>query len=171
MSYSEPLVNQLRVFFLSVGVGVPLCLLYIFLQALVSFFKSKKWAIFTGDAVFCILATFVSFFFMVIFNSGRVRLHLILGEALGFFAFYLSVGKLLLRLSQKAGEAGGKAVSFVLSPFVRVGRALGGIPLLFASAFGRMRQRIDRWKRKKKKSGKKIKFLDKIHLKNKNKSV
>ena len=85
MTYSEPLINQVRVFLLSIGVGVPLCFLYILMQSIVAFLGERKWVIYTSDIIFSAVSAFISFFFMVFYNNGRVRLHLIIGEALGFF--------------------------------------------------------------------------------------
>ncbi len=142
MSYSEPLINQVRVFLLSIGMGVPVCLIYIVLKSIFAFFGKKKQAIYASDILFCSLSTFVSFFFMVFYNNGMVRLHLIIGEAVGFFVFYFSVGKYLLDLGQKAFTLLSRAAGFVLYPFLRVFKAFGNIRYLlwqgvsvFSSAF------------------------------------
>lgn len=121
MSYSEPLINQVRVFLLSVGMGVPLCLVYIVVQGLFRSISSKRWSVFSCDAVFCMISTFVSFFFMVFYNNGRVRLHLIFGEALGFFVFYRTLGRYLLSAVLKTADLIHLSASFVLYPVRRVG--------------------------------------------------
>ena len=101
MTYSEPLINQVRIFVLSIGVGVPICLLYILVQSAVAFLGERKWVIYISDILFSAVSAFISFFFMVFYNNGRVRLHLIIGEAFGFFVFYFAVGKYLLAFCRK----------------------------------------------------------------------
>lgn len=168
MSYSEPLINQIRVFFLSVGVGVPLCIAYNILQGIAEFLGKKRWAIYLTDALFCVIAAFISFFFMVLYNSGRVRLHLVFGEAVGFFAFYLSAGRPLQKLLQRLGEMFGKGVLLLLYPFRRVARAFVNLRLpvkACCAASGESEQPGELSEPVKKKSGKKINFLAKCTCK------
>lgn len=182
MTYSEPLINQVRIFVLSIGVGVPLCLLYILMQSAVAFFHEKKWAIYTTDILFSAVSAFVSFFFMVFYNNGRVRLHLIIGEAFGFFVFYFAVGKYLLAFGRKIALSLSKVTLFLLYPFLRVAKAFGNIYYLLKDLFKGFSDRFKNLKEKKiKKEGyenkkvenkrKKFKFIGKIHLKNPYKSV
>ena len=88
MSYSEPLLNQPWVLLLAVGVGVLLCIIYIVLQSICCLAGEGQLVCCFADGIFCVAFMLVSFFFMVIYAGGRVRLHLILGEAAGFFLFY-----------------------------------------------------------------------------------
>ena len=171
MSYSEPLSNQIRVFFLSVGVGVFICLLYIAVQSLFALFGKSNRVYYFADGVFSVLFAFVSFFFMVLYNSGRVRLHLILGEALGFFVFYFSVGRYLHSALERLTETIRKTVGIILLPVRSVLRH-------FLNGMGEIRDRFILLRHKKvegseaeEKKVKKFKFLGKIHLKNRNKSV
>ena len=171
MSYSEPLSNQIRVFFLSVGVGVFICLLYIAVQSLFALFGKSNRVYYFADGVFSVLFAFVSFFFMVLYNSGRVRLHLILGEALGFFVFYFSVGKYLHSALERLTVLIRKTVGIILLPVRSVLRH-------FIIGMREIRDSLVRLKDKKpdgekteEKKAKKFKILGKIHLKNRNKSV
>lgn len=171
MSYSEPLVNQIRVFFLSIGVGVVVCLLYIAVQGFFRFFGKSSRVYYFADGVFCVLFAFVSFFFMVLYNNGRVRLHLVLGEAAGFFVFYLAVGRFMLEMLFKAAETARRVTDLVLLPVRSVGRHfVAGLKELRPKSSDKSAQESPGGDREQKKT-KKIKFLDKIHLKNKNKSV
>jgi len=77
---------------------VPVCLIYIGIQSLFRALSGKDRFIFAADILFSVIAALISFFFMVFYNNGRVRLHLIMGEALGFFVFMRTVGKHLLAL-------------------------------------------------------------------------
>lgn len=171
MSYSEPLVNQIRVFFLSIGVGVFLCLCYIAVQSFFRLFGKGNRVYCFADGIFCVIFAFVSFFFMVLYNSGRVRLHLILGECVGFFVFYFAVGRYMHSLLDKGAEGARKAVGFALLPVRLVARhfAIGIAEMRSKTASVIAKKREGKPEKEKKK--KKIDFLSKIHLKNKNKSV
>lgn len=171
MSYSEPLLNQVRVFFLSIGAGVFICLIYIAVQGAFRIFGKGKRVFYIADGVFCALFAFVSFFFMVLYNNGQVRLHLIFGEAVGFFVFYFSVGRHIEKILLKAAEYVSKGIGFMLLPVRLTGRH-------FAAGAGEIKEKIaaflsksGRSRESEEKKKKKIDFLGKIHLKNKNKSV
>lgn len=182
MSYSEPLINQVRVFLLSVGVGVPLCILYVLMQSVVAFFGKRRWAIYSADILFSAFGAFVSFFFMVFYNNGRVRLHLVIGEAVGFFVFYFAVGKYLMRFCERVATFLSRVTGFLLYPFFRVARAFGNIYYLVKDGFRRFFTSLKSLRDKKnkketcekekvEKERKKFNFIGKSHLKNPDKSV
>ncbi len=97
MTYSEPLINQISCFLTSVGFGFVMCLLYMSVRLLFRVISKKPWAVMTGDGAFVILASFISFFFMIISNNGLVRLNLIIGQALGGAVMYFAVGRFLMK--------------------------------------------------------------------------
>lgn len=160
------------------GVGVPVCLIYIGVQSVFRAVFGKDRAIFCADMVFSVIAALVSFFFMVFYNNGQVRLHLVLGEALGFFLFMRTVGKHVSFMCNFVADVLHSVVARLLYPFLRVSRA-------FVNIFRQAGDRISRYV-KKKRSGeeqkeekhkkikinsKKFDFLGKILLKIQNKSV
>lgn len=171
MSYSEPLINQVRVFFLSVGVGVFICLLYIALQSFFRIFSKGDRVYYVADGFFCALSAFVSFFFMVLYNNGQVRLHLVFGEAVGFFVFYLAVGRYVHSLLLKAAEGIRKAVGLVLLPVRLVTRHFIAGLRETGDKIGALIAKKHKSESETEKKVKKFDFLGKIHLKNKNKSV
>lgn len=182
MSYSEPLVNQIKIFLLSVGVGVLIFFAYAGVQCFFRFLSSKKGSIFFADIFFSIIAVLISFFFMVFYNNGRVRLHLIFGEALGYFVFYRCAGKYLLGLLSDLAQKLNRVVCFILYPFVRVGRAFVNSADEIRKFFDLLKNKNSITKKKKESSGeennekvkynmKKFDLIRKIHLKNQNKSV
>ncbi|MBQ7295675.1 MAG: spore cortex biosynthesis protein YabQ [Clostridia bacterium] len=97
MNYAEPLSNQIVVFIRSVGLGVLLGFVYEIFSVLRTLLSDKRWAYIICDLCFCFSATLMSFFFMVLYNGGTVRLNLILAQAAGGVAFHLSVGTYLAR--------------------------------------------------------------------------
>ena len=171
MSYSEPLINQIRVFFLSIGVGAVLCLVYIGVQSFFRLFGKSNRVYYLADGIFCVLFAFISFFFMVLYNSGRVRLHLVLGEAIGFFVFYFAAGKYLQMLLLRLTDVIRKTVGFALMPVRSVCRHFAvGMKEIKTNITVKVSKNKSKEKTEEK-NKKKFNFLGEIHLKNKNKSV
>lgn len=95
MSYSEPLINQIYRFALSLGFGVIMSVFYELLSCLFLAVSVGKKSIFIRNIVFSVSFTVMSFFFMLVYNEGVVRLNLIIGQLLGLVAFHLTCGKSL----------------------------------------------------------------------------
>ena len=93
MRYAEPLSNQLQVFITSIGFGVLSGLLYEVFSVLRRLAGNKKKASVICDFSFCVIVTVLSFFYMVIYNNGIVRLNLIIAQLAGGIAFHLSMGR------------------------------------------------------------------------------
>ncbi len=175
MSYSEPLINQPRVLLLSVGVGALLCIFYVLIQGVMRLSGEGRLSYFIADGLFCAVFALVSFFFMVLYNNGRVRLHLILGEAAGFFILYFSAGKYFYALVVGIVNFLRRIAVVLTKPAVRLFllvakkiRIFGNvIKAGIASRIKKYRPEGDSFKKKKKK----FDLFDKIHLKNPNKSV
>ena len=98
MIYSEPLSNQISLFLDSVGMGFLLCGLYIAVKVLFRIFGKGRITVMLSDGIFCILAAFVSFFYMIIENSGTVRFNLAVGQLIGGLLLYFTLGRILLKL-------------------------------------------------------------------------
>lgn len=96
MSYTEPLINQIYRFMLSVGFGIIMGLLYEVLTFIfTSLFYSKRSAL-LRDVIFSIVFTIMSFFFMLVYNEGEIRLNIIFGQISGVVIFHLTFGKYVL---------------------------------------------------------------------------
>lgn len=182
MSFSEPLINQVKIFLLSVGMGVLLCGIYIAVQSIFALAGKTRGVQLAADLVFSTAFALLSFFFMIFYNNGRVRLHLIIGEALGFAAFYVSAGKFLLRLLLSFAAAINKLSGYALLPFRRVGEAFINMLVRIkysvkelysknkgSEAVGKSREGLFRKKLLPKR--KKVDKIGKIHLQNPDKSV
>ncbi len=127
MNYAEPLSNQVMVFIRGVGFGVLLGLLYEAFTVLRNLISDKKWAYVLCDISFSLIAAVMSFFFMILFNGGIVRLNLILAQLLGGVALHLSAGRHLIKPMLFVGGAIRKGIRFVFSPvrfILHKGRAL-----------------------------------------------
>ena len=167
MNYSEPLINQVTVFFRALGCGILLGIFYDLVSAVRMTFGERKVIYVFFDTLYMVLAAVMSFFFMVLYNSGQVRLNLIFAEFIGCTAFHFSFGKYILKRYSVYLSRIRKFFSFAARPFVALLRKLQKIYIGILSSL-------------KKKSAernffdifsKKLSDISKIHLKNKNKSV
>lgn len=98
MNYSEPLSNQLSVFLTGVGFGFIMCALYVVIKLIFRFFGKGKLSVMLSDAVFVLSGSIISFFFMIMTNSGTVRLNLIVAQLVGGLVIYFTVGRYILKL-------------------------------------------------------------------------
>ncbi len=171
MSYSQPLINQPRILFFSIGVGVLLGIFYVVLQGMFRLLGEGKLSYYLSDAIFVVVFTLVSFFFMVLYNEGRVRLHLIIGEGVGFFLIYFSVGRYIYSALAKLSGAARlllKPYIFIFNSFTRGMGALFGRFFDKMSSFGKEKGKLTENEQKR---IKKFNLFGKIHLKNQDKSV
>ncbi len=97
MNYAEPLSNQVLVFIRSVGFGVLLGLIYELFSAFRILLGDKKRAFVLCDIAFSLTATVMSFFYMVLYNSGSVRLNLLAAQLIGAAAFHIAAGRFLVK--------------------------------------------------------------------------
>ncbi len=95
MNYSEPLVNQIYRFVLSLGFGVIMSIFYELISCVFLIFSNGKKSIFIRDLLFSVVFTVTSFFFMLVYNEGEIRFNLIFGQLLGLAAFHVTFGKMI----------------------------------------------------------------------------
>ena len=126
MRYTVPLSDQILMFISSVGPGVIIGLLYDVVTSFFGRLGENKALTIAGDLIFGVSATMISFFYMVIYNSGIVRFNIIIAQILGAVAFHMTMGKYVA-----------KAVGFVSKVIGKVVVALG-FPLTFL--VGKMRK-------------------------------
>ena len=173
MSYSEPLINQVKVLFFSIGVGILLGLIYTLIQGSFRLLGKGRLSYFAADGLFVSAFFLLSFFFMVLYNNGRVRFHLIIGEGVGFWLFYYSTGRYIYAVFEKGAVIIRRLIKVFLKPYI----------IIFTSFFGKIKcllkqiyKRIHSRRNKKspqaendQKKDRKNKIFGKIHLKNPNK--
>lgn len=116
MNYAQPLSNQIIVFIRSVGLGVLLGFIYEVFCVLRGLISDKRWAYILCDLSFSLAATLISFFFMVLYNDGTVRLNLIVAQLMGGAAFHLSAGAHIAKPLIFIGQRLRRAVLLVLHP-------------------------------------------------------
>ena len=161
MTYREPLSDQVLMFIGSIGPGVLIGFLYDVIFSFFRAFGNKKALIVTADLCFSVLATLLSFFYMVVFNSGTVRLNMIIAQLMGAVAFHYTLGKYISKPVTMIANFSGKVIEFIFYPAVLLGRKAGECP-------DRIREKIRRKGKAEEKSdnaNKKIMNILKIHLK------
>lgn len=117
MRYTEPLSNQVLMFISSIGPGVLIGFIY---DVIFSFFRAlgdKKALTIAADLSFSLIATLISFFYMVIYNSGTVRLNIVLAQIIGAVTFHYTLGKYVALPIAFAANVIGKIFQLLLKPF------------------------------------------------------
>lgn len=161
MSYNQPLSNQVIVFAFGVGFGVLLGVLYEIFSVLRMLLSDKKWAYILCDTLFSLIGTVLSFFFMVLFNSGVVRLNLIVAQLTGGLVFHFSLGKYLIKPLLFIAEKIRKLILLIMFPLRFLWKKLKKVILIFKEKFKKKKEKRE----KSEKAKKKIKNIIKTHLK------
>ncbi|MBQ7117917.1 MAG: spore cortex biosynthesis protein YabQ [Clostridia bacterium] len=117
MNYSEPLITQVVIFCRGIGCGVLLGAFYDAVSAVRMLFSERKSVYVFFDTLYFLFAALISFFFMVLYNSGQVRLNLMAAELFGGMAFHFSLGRYVLGRYASELLKIRKILSFFISPF------------------------------------------------------
>lgn len=104
MTYSEPLFNQISRFVTSIGFGFMVCALYFAVFFIRKIISDKRCAVIIQDILFGVIATVMSFFYMIIYNNGEVRMNLLIGEATGGLVIYYTIGRYILAVMTNAAH-------------------------------------------------------------------
>ncbi len=167
MNYSEPLISQVTVFFRAIGCGVLLGVLYDAVGIIRMLFGEKKCIYVFFDTAFFLAASAVSFFFMVLYNSGQVRFNLIFAELVSAVVFHFSFGVYILKQWKNYVLSMRKVIRFLTKPFCKGIKKLRKNSEKLLQSISKKRSERE----KNKKISKKFGNIGKILLKNKNKSV
>lgn len=124
MRYTEPLSNQVLMFISSIGPGVIIGLLYDVIFSFFSKLGKNTATTIVGDVVFSLIATMISFFYMVVYNNGTVRLNIIVAQIIGAVAFHITMGKYVAKIVGFAAMLMGKVIAIVSSPLTFVLRKI-----------------------------------------------
>ena len=162
MTYAEPLSNQVLMFIRSIGPGVLIGFIYDVIFTFFRTFSNKRPVIIAADLIFSIIATLISFFYMIIYNSGIVRLNIIIAEILGAVAFHYTMGQYMAKPASLVAKFIGKIAEFIFYPV--------------SFLYGKIKQSVSKLDLKKPQKGstkkkvplkeKKILNILKIYLKN-----
>ncbi len=120
MIYSGTLSDQIIVFIRCIGLGVLLGIIYEGVSLLRCFLSDKTRAYVICDIVFSLVATVISFFYMILYNNGRVRLNLVAAQIIGGVAFHYSAGRYLMKPLSFFAEKIRRGVSAFFSPLKKL---------------------------------------------------
>lgn len=120
--------QQFQQFFLSCGLGFLLGLYYDVYRVLRLILHSKKGAVFIQDMLFFLTSAVITFLFCLAVTDGRLRFYVFLGEGIGFFAYYQTIGRLVMRFAGAVIAVVVRVWSFfwrlIFAPFRFVARLL-----------------------------------------------
>lgn len=141
-----PLSFQVFGFVASIAGGFLLGAVYDVLRIWRDFFHSQKRAVFFQDFFYMIFCAFFSFLLALPLGEGAVRVYLLLGEALGWFAYYFTVGQVTERISKVISDF---LYRYLFHPIARLlGRISGwfGKKVKFAVNF--LKKKAQDWKKR-----------------------
>lgn len=148
MVYIQGIAEQTQIFLYSLGFGFLLGILYDVFRTLRLIISRSKGFVFFADLMYFALCSFLTFCFIMVVDSGRVRLYVALGEILGWFIYYFSFGSIAIRVSN------------AVTGFFR--RLFSGVFKLVRRAFSKIGSKGSKikliFKKNIRKSNKKLKF-------------
>ncbi len=92
---------QIVTFLLSISLGVVLCLFYDIVRVMHKLFAKGFFEVFIIDLLFWVLASFLTFCFLIIRCQGTVRGYVLFGALIGFIAVRLTISKIFLIVFEK----------------------------------------------------------------------
>lgn len=111
-------VGQLKVFGLSLVLGVAFCLLYDLFRALhIKLVKSFA-AVFVTDVLYWLILFPVTHSFLLLFCKGNVRAYVLFGILLGFAFCRFTISKLLLKILLLIIDLISKLLHLISLPFL-----------------------------------------------------
>ena len=116
MEYILALSSQGKIFLFSLGFGFILGFLYDIFRFFRVAFPAPK-LIFALDFLYFIFCAFLTFFFLLVIDSGQLRLSSAAGEIIGFAVYFFTCGVVFRRVAAKVSKAVKTAVSIILKPF------------------------------------------------------
>ena len=116
--------EQTQTVLYAVLLGAILCAVYDVFRIIRIAFGGKTVAVFIEDILFSIIALVLTFIFVVAFNNGELRFFVLIGELIGFIAYYFTVGKLTILFSKTLISTLKKTMRFILKPLVKIFRSI-----------------------------------------------
>ena len=117
MRYTQPLSDQILIFISSIGPGILIGFLYDVIFSFFRTFGNKKSLTITADLLFSLSAGMLSFFYMVIYNSGVVRLNIVVAQLIGAVTFHYTLGRYLSKPVEFTATMLTKLIKAIAFPF------------------------------------------------------
>lgn len=97
MVYIQGLAEQTRIFLYALGFGFLLGILYDIFRTLRLIISRSRGFVFFMDILYFAVCSFLTFCFIMIVDSGRVRIYVAIGEILGWLIYYFSFGAIAMK--------------------------------------------------------------------------
>ncbi len=156
MKYMITSAEQVSNFLSALGLGLIIAVLYCVIEFIRKTISRKKSAIIIQDISFSLLCGLLLFVFMQIYTDGEVRLDLIISASIGFFVFYLSIGKRLNIALEKLSLKISTVLRFLFYPICFIMKKLSVIYIFVKNkikvGFHKQRKPKEKIKKKLKKS-------------------
>ena len=148
MNYIQGLADQTEIFLYALGFGFLLGILYNLVKALRMINPGAKGFVFFLDMLYFVVCTFLVFCFVMVTDSGNLRIYVVFGIALGWTVCYFSFGMIF-------SKAVGTIIGFIRAVFAAVFR---WSDRLILSKLRKKRKNEDFCKKNARKINKKAKF-------------
>ena len=146
--YSVPQNEQLAIFALSLGLGFLLGVLYDVMRAIRLSVTRSKIVLIICDVLYFILFGLISFLFILALNKGEIRFYIIMGEVIGAFFYYISLGIAVIKITDKAISLLRKfyslAFKVVSAPFKALGKVFSAIFRKFSKLFKKTEKKSEK---------------------------
>ncbi len=124
MEYIQGLTDQTEIFLYALGFGFLLGVLYGVFRAVRMLIPNSAGFLFFMDLLYFAVCTFLVFCFMLVTDSGRIRVYVALGMIMGWTVCYFSFGAIAMRVGKSVSEILRNIFLALFKPFGRVGRAI-----------------------------------------------
>ena len=99
MEYIQSISSQTMLFFLSLGFGFLLGVLYDVFRIVRKLAPKAKYFVFVIDFLYFMVCGILAFFFLLAVDEGRLRFYTLSGEILGWIIYYFSFGAISLKVT------------------------------------------------------------------------
>ena len=141
--YSLSLAAQTKGFLFSLGFGFLMGAVYDVFRIIRMFFSKGKKIQIIFDIMYCILLAFLTFIFFITINEGEIRIYLLLGEGIGFIAYSLSLGIIVIAFAQTIIGWVRSGLRLIFKP---VKKLFGRIMRFFTKGNKRQKKLENKWK-------------------------
>lgn len=117
MEYIQSLSAQTNMFLYSFGFGFLLGILYDVMRTLRMIISRSKVFIFLADLFYFAVCALLTFAFVLVMDSGKIRLYVAAGEVLGWLVYYFSFGSVAIKISSYLCRQIKCIFSVILKPF------------------------------------------------------
>lgn len=117
MEYIQSLSAQTNMFLYSFGFGFLLGILYDIVRTFRMMISRSKVIVFIADLLYFAVCAVLTFAFVLVMDSGRIRLYVAAGEVLGWLVYYFSLGSVAIKISACLCRLAKRFFSMIFKPF------------------------------------------------------